>query len=450
MPPSRISSRDVIRYRRRCKELNVKLNLQDLASDTTWLQRQVAKGRMNPLMLDFIPKLQEAAETAYPGRWQIHFELEVAEETHINEYRLIQFNHDYYANYVARYGIDAVEGMEDQEISRAYSALENDCDAWHIPHRYILNVHYKFSNAKLIIHYPEFEIKNDRGHKHTIRNFFICLPFNASGEVQLNMQGMRTTLTSLEAEANYMHSHLPSIKTKRGYEDQRLFWQAFCKGGGPLVTSFNIYNASKDKHDLLSILYGLNNVVRLESLKGGPHTTMDCVMGINEDMVELRNDDIKMHYRALLARINKSLFQVRDTNGALTYPEIDWTYSNGVYKITDNDKFNDFCVHYLNVDEDIRINDGGAPGHVIVYKRPNGQYFRKDSRFNANNYTPTDKYFPFRGTKFFFEVIDIRTSTNESKKFIHPQIREHVKQQLESMAKKAAVKQAAIERLNQD
>lgn len=449
MPPSRISSRDVTRYKRRCKELNIRINLQDLASNTEWLQRQVAKGRMNPLMLEFLPKLREAAETAYPGRWQIHFDLEVEEKTHINEYRLIQFNDHHYANYVSRYGIDAVEEMQDHDISRSYSALENDSEGWQFPCKYVLDVRYKFGNAKLIIHYPEFEIKNDRDHKHTIRNFFVSLPFNALGEVQLIMQGMRTTLTSLEAEANYHHSHLPSLKTKRGYEDQRLMWQSFCKGSGPLVAAFNIYNASKDKHDLLSILYGLNNVVRLESLKGGPHITMDTVMSISEDLVSLRNDDVKHYYLNLIQRINKIAFQIRGVDGVLTYPEIDWTFSNGAYKITDNDKFSDFCVRYLNIDEDTRVIEGSAPGHVIVYKRPNGQYFRKDSRFDAANYTPTDKYFPFRGVKFFFEVLDLRTSTNETKKFIHPQIREYVKQQLESMAKKTAVKQAAIERLNQ-
>lgn len=123
-------------------------------------------------------------------------------------------------------------------------------------------------SAQVVVHYPEFFIKNEFEEKHKIYNLYVKFLLN-SGRI-IGVEGARTTFTEREIFAGYTHSHIGSYKPLGSYKD-------FCKGSefSEMIDDFNRARTEEQKESrLLIIINFLDTYVSTESIKGGPYIKM--------------------------------------------------------------------------------------------------------------------------------------------------------------------------------
>ena len=262
---------------------------------------------------------------------------------------------------------------------------------------------------------------------------FIKLNLGATGFLEVKIESTRSTLTTTEAQVGYYHSHL---KARNGREiDQQMTWGNYCKGSGVIVDSINYFNADRNEGNLIAVLYNIQRLAEWESLTGGPHIRMGDITARTTSIVTLHNDNLESRFSNV-----KSV-------AAYAEAEIDWVFSSGVYTIVDNDNLEAFCMECLR-----GVETRTPTGDIVVYKEPNGRYYRPGSRIMAaSTYQITDRRLLFRGQDIAFKIIDIDTDqdiTQIPKEYIHPQIRAYVKSKLEQYAKEATSKRIALSRIN--
>jgi len=117
----------------------------------------------------------------------------------------------------------------------------------------------------LIIHFPEFYIKNTKGQKHKILDLYVRI--RMADRYNFYFEGIRTTLTRAEFRKAYSHSHLgtnPSVRNE---------FQSFCRGEIFGVLCSNFIN-KPTHHNFMIIMHMLHTYVETESSSGGPHRHM--------------------------------------------------------------------------------------------------------------------------------------------------------------------------------
>ena len=125
--------------------------------------------------------------------------------------------------------------------------------------------------------YPEIEITNTNKEKHTIKNLVVVFSLKwdfYSRKWQINeMRGLRLTLSYLELNELYSHSHLSSTRLTNNFKS--MISSKFCLGSSTLGMSIAEYNTESNKEQsnlvLEGILYTLDTYVTWESLEGVPH-----------------------------------------------------------------------------------------------------------------------------------------------------------------------------------
>ena len=414
------------------------LNLSPKYDDADWLAKQVRKGRLTQTMVDLIPQLKEAGEIAYPGMWDIQFDYQVEIRTtvHTNDsYNLYDFRHDELNILLGgedtpteeallnRYGPDTVR----RHLYRLPGNLEREFE-------FISKITVNINYVRLIIHFPEVTISNKYNQSHDIKDLFIALSFNPSGQVTTNIEGARSTYSELEVIGGYIHSHLRS--TDFTIRSVPLRYTNFCKGTGSINACLSFYNSDKSLPNLLSILYHLNTTANHESIDGGPHYRMETLQAKEGLSTAPSEEGVIRAWDTLTNAIARK--------GSSHVPSpLDWKYENPKYTIIDNIKLNDFCVEYLK---------GTEAKKWLVLRADNGQLYKKTESlvFNRNSYPlKYDHFIPFKGRRYEFTVYSKPGPViTDQKVYIHPLIKSYVKSKLESYAAKAAFKSSAIEYLD--
>lgn len=125
--------------------------------------------------------------------------------------------------------------------------------------------------------YPEIEITNTNKEKHTIKNLVVVFslrwdPYSRKWGIE-EMRGLRLTLSYLELNKSYSHSHLNSSSLTSNFKSMTS--SKFCLGSSTLGMSIAEYNTESNKEQsnlvLEGILYTLDTYVTWESLEGVPH-----------------------------------------------------------------------------------------------------------------------------------------------------------------------------------
>ena len=125
--------------------------------------------------------------------------------------------------------------------------------------------------------YPEIEITNTNKEKHTIKNLVVVFSLSWDSYFKKwkidEMRGLRLTLSYLELDKLYSHSHLASGNLTSNFKSMTS--SKFCLGSSTLGMSIAEYNTESDKEQstlvLEGILYTLDTYVTWESLEGVPH-----------------------------------------------------------------------------------------------------------------------------------------------------------------------------------
>ena len=142
--------------------------------------------------------------------------------------------------------------------------------------------------------YPEIEITNTNKEKHTIKNLVVVFSLKWDSYFKKwkidDMRGLRLTLSYLELNKLYSHSHLASSNLTSNFKSMTS--TKFCLGSSTLGMSIAEYNTESDKEKsnlvLEGILYTLDTYVTWESLEGVPHNYIRNLLPLGGTAV---NDD---------------------------------------------------------------------------------------------------------------------------------------------------------------
>lgn len=187
-------------------------------------------------------------------------------------------------------------------------------------------------SSYICIHFPEITITNSLGHKHLVRDLYIHINIlydefvrNNRSSIDIEIMGIRRTLSIREFDSGYSHSHLDG-----GIDD----WGHFCMGVSPFATLVTEVGMNPIADNWEMLLMSLENFLSWESLEGGPFIKIENI-GNTRGIDSLYNNIFDETIR-LLPTMPKEIFEHS---------------SNGIKLIRNASTLKDF----LNVHSTVRI-----------------------------------------------------------------------------------------------
>lgn len=120
--------------------------------------------------------------------------------------------------------------------------------------------------AKIIIHFPEVIVKNERGQSTRIKNLFAEVKVKADGTLLGEFKLNRTHYIYNHFLHNYLHSHVCAIPTW----DFREF-QNCCLGTGPIRHTIHNLHQEYNESQWMQFCWDLSKYVTIESEEGVPY-----------------------------------------------------------------------------------------------------------------------------------------------------------------------------------
>lgn len=344
------------------------------------------KERLPPKYMQLIEDAWNLLESIYPGRGDIQFVLEPKYKMHRNTYGINSQLEFYLFNRL--------------EITRVY----------------------------IIIHFPEITISNSSDEQLTIKNLYVRVPIELDYSEEQNIifstiQGTRSTMSPAEVFSVYQHSHLQGVDVKYGYD---MDFQDFCTGSADINIITAELNSGYDVDILESLLYQIDTLIRWESLEGTPYRYIR-----NVSSKDYRISDCSDTTTIESSRLFMSNLRSFSSDFSLN---LQWRFQDGKYAIVDNEQFEEcfrLLLHRLMTDITI-----------FYYKDERGEYY-KSSRISDSLFRDSNNWIPFRRNKIRFKVEGEYRPPNGNK-YIHPKIKNHVKQLLEQHVNLAKVREAAF------
>lgn len=134
----------------------------------------------------------------------------------------------------------------------------------------------KWGNEGVMIYFPEFEMTNSKGMRHTIKDLYVRYVIEpiidrdyweiGSYKAIVSMQGIRGSLSLKEYQSNYGHSHLNTGNT---------CWSNFCTGKSEYNLLLQNVQLSLLEEDWVMLFLSLENYLVWESLEGGPYCKIE-------------------------------------------------------------------------------------------------------------------------------------------------------------------------------
>lgn len=283
-------------------------------------------------------------------------------------------------------------------------------------------VDYKIEGFDVIVHFPEVEITNSLGQKHTIKNLFVKFLFESTG-MKEDCFGARTELSSSEhSVGGYRHSHLTRERLDKDME-----WGSFCRGSDHFAMSIlGIVGRHPLQEEIELMLESLKLFVRWESLEGGPYITMDKIIEQSKDVPTLSSREIS-HYVSIVRAGAEVIKLSRDFT-----PEektIHWKINKGKLQIIEDETFEKFLVKAASTNLGIVIDS-----KLFLTRDHNKNYFQRKS-VNEQLLGSKHLLLVFRGQKFHATITKgEEIKVDSSQLYLHPKIKKYVKQWLEHNA----------------
>lgn len=336
-----------------------------------------------------------------------------------------------------------------ERITNIYGTIDNFISMTEVlesvyPGQWDIELEYKLKENQtiyfrvwLLIHYPQIVITNSNGTTHTITDLYVRLQVdydNLEGSTTIrNFSARRFSADIREIMSQYQHSHQPS----RTYtENSEAFqYRGFCKGSSQIQTVENKLVDRYNPETFKLFLFQLEEFLNWESLEGTPYAYIESITGRTEG-IKISKDELKDYYNDLKHYYEES--------GDII--DLDFKITKGDIFIRDNDKLEDFLKFKGN-----DFNKYNA--RYIAVKDEGGKYFgfvnipdTLPEELLSSNLSKLDFY--FRGELKQFQVFK-PTETKEQKEFfIHPKIKEYVKQRFEKRIKKEKFRGHILKKLH--
>ena len=312
---------------------------------------------------------------------------------------------DVYDIFKQQFGEDVMLNIANEEDIDDYYFLSSKIIPCNIYDDFV----WRQPRTKLIIHIPRETVENELGLKTTIYDLFIRLQFNKNGLLMYGISYLRSTYTENQLYSRYIHSHCPSLST-----DNLTEWHGVCTGSGPInhtISQLAYPNVE------LSLWYGfiaeLRQIVRVESLTGGPYMRIENIIGPYKRVSALSKTPIRITPAGIY---DKELIISYIKSGRLKLGNINRRFCLGCSFIEWLTDFTEYAKAWAAANsitintslEEVLIKDG----HLCVSTH-NG---RSESEINRLVGKPIIN---FNGTQYNLKIIDA-DATREQRTLISP------------------------------
>lgn len=161
------------------------------------------------------------------------------------------------------FGADHVELMKNTKMEFGTCESLNDYAALY----HTVVTHF------VVIKVDKVRVKNEKQEFIDIYDLFIEVPIRRNGGAG-HPRYKRSTFTKAQLSSRYIHSHCPRLSTN--HPDA---WQSVCTGSGPINNTIARMSINPTIEDWMGFIAELNQIIRIESVDGGPHILMSSVAG---------------------------------------------------------------------------------------------------------------------------------------------------------------------------
>ena len=304
--------------------------------------------------------------------------------------------------------------------------------------------------------YPEIEITNTNKEKHTIKNLVVVFslkwdPYSRKWQIN-EMRGLRLTLSYLELDKSYSHSHLNSNSLTENFKSMTS--SKFCLGSSTLGMSIAEYNTESNKEQsnlvLEGILYTLDTYVTWESLEGVPHNYIHNLFPLGGTAVS--DSSLEPHSLKVVNFLKENKIPLA----------LDYGVMNGSIFIKNSLENAEFFKDIL---QNSSITEGGFLQREYLCFHSQGETFlQADSNFYSvaqvrhlakeykkdNLYNLSKPFTFFNGRKHslvFSFYMEKKIQKDEQNIIIYPKFLKHVYRKLESQIQKARLRSQAVKYL---
>lgn len=128
----------------------------------------------------------------------------------------------------------------------------------------------------IIVKFDHEVVTNEVGMHVDIYDLFVRIPISKNGMFRAFLAYKRSTFTENQLFSGYIHSHTPRLNLSEGGIKR---WGTVCTGSGPIGTTINTIRTTNDQNLWLGFIAELRQIVRRESLEGGPYIRMEYIKG---------------------------------------------------------------------------------------------------------------------------------------------------------------------------
>ena len=145
-----------------------------------------------------------------------------------------------------------------------------------------VDMQYRDNGYHLLIHWSEFQIEDSDGNKHDMYDLYADVILTVNGSY-IGMNMLRSTLTEIEANRGYIHSHLPSAHHK-------IDWAQPCFGTGPIRQTITSLTRGCSE-DIWSLFFlELDRYIKVESSYTAPYVRFISLSNTSEGRQPYRID----------------------------------------------------------------------------------------------------------------------------------------------------------------
>lgn len=294
----------------------------------------------------------------------------------------------------------------------------------------------RISVEAIVIRIPEASLTNSQMLSHTVKDLFVKIPIYKSGsELKIKeLEGGRMQLTYPEWSSQYFHSHLR--RTQVSSTGQPPFYSQFCTGSGHINDFMaNINGDGFNEARFTSLLLQIISMVTWESIEGTPYIYISQIF-----IRSSGNQDRAFNYsQRNVSELKELIISKHKADNLL--PDITFELEGYNYTIKDDDKFDSFLTS-VNLTEEQKVR-------FLCRKDESGNYYAYKDHNQRSSSTPpvVRNTYIFRGEELEFKVTEApEEEADNAVYFVHPRIKEQIKQELEYDTNIKKIRKSTIDR----
>ena len=287
----------------------------------------------------------------------------------------------------------------------------------------------------IYILFPEINITNRDGARHTIKDLLVLIQFynyyNRSLRIN-SLKGGRLTLSYAEYQSDYFHSHLPIFKSSISTTMYLPYLSNFCTGSGEInIYQSDINGDGFNEERFIRYAMQIMSLVSYESIEGTPYRYIRSI-SVRPHSGSYYNVDINRKIRFKNKVI--SYYKQEDKIPVIDI-HIDSTNS---YYISDNETFKNFIYSIPFNDEDKNWFFCSLGDNNLYYS------YGQTSRYAIPpNIQST---FIFRNVEKRMVIEPAPEGVNTVNYIVHPNLIKYLKEEIEYELNKSKIRKSTIDR----